>query len=224
MVMKGKGKGAKGGKRSFKKTNSYTGITKQTARPQRMLAKLVYFDSGQLANSVGLFQTQQFNLNSIYDPDRTGVGTQPLGRDQWAIWYNRYRVYKTDYIITLTNLDPDQAANVAIINANGAPTFTDNGAYEQPGAYFKQLSPRDGGLSRIEIRGSVGLPRLNGKPASAYKANDDTQAQMGANPAEVLTQSIVVSPTLPGSEVNIGWSVKYVYHCEMFDPNTLVKS
>lgn len=227
--MKGKGvKGAKGGKRMFKRKNTggrgYTSITKQTGRPQRMLAKLVYFDSGQLANSLGVFQIQQFNLNSLFDPDRSGIGTQPLGRDQWAIWYNRYRVYKVDYIITLVNLDPDQPANVGIINANGIPVFTDNGVYEQPGAYVKQLSPRDGGLSRQEIRGSVYLPRLNGKTPSAYRANDDTQALMSANPSEILTQSIVASPTLSGSEVNISYSVKYVYHCELFDPNTILKS
>lgn len=222
---------AKSNKKGGRKTNyrrknrgGYTSVTKQTARPQRMLAKLVYFDSGQLANSVGVFQSQAFNLNSIYDPDRSGIGTQPLGRDQWAIWYNRYRVYRVDYIVTLTNLDPDQAANVALVNANGIPTFTDNAVYEQPGAFHKQLSPRDGGLSRLEIKNSVFLPRLNGKTSQSYSANDDTQAQMGANPAEILTQTIVCSPVIPGSEINVGWSVKYVYHVEMFDPNTLSKS
>lgn len=211
------------GKRMIRKAG-YTSKTLQTARPQRMLAKLVYFDSGQMANSVGVFQTQLWNLNSLFDPDRSGIGTQPLGRDQWATWYNRYRVYKTDYIITFTNLDPDQAAIVACINANGIPTWTDNGAFEQPGAYVKQLSPRDGGLSRVEIKGSVYLPRLNGKSPAAYRANDDTQALMSANPAEILTQSLVAAPVIPGSEVNVGFTIKLVYHCEMFDPNTLAKS
>lgn len=203
---------------------SYTSVIPQTGRPQRMIAKLVYFTSGQLANAAGLYQTQQMNLNSLYDPDRSGIGHQPLGRDQWATWYNRYRVFKTDYIITFTNLDPDQAAIVSIINTNGLPTFTDYAAFEQPGAYVKQLSPRDGGLSRMQIKGSVYLPRLNGKAPVSYRGNDDTQALMSANPAEVLTQSLVVAPVIPGSEVNVGYTIKYVYHCELFDPNTLAES
>lgn len=216
-----RGEKRKGNKRGAR---SYTAVIAQTGRPQRMLAKLVYFTSGQLANTVGVYQTQQMNLNSLYDPDRSGVGHQPLGRDQWAVWYNRYRVYKVDYVITLINLDPDQPAIVSVINANGIPTWTDESAFEQPGSFVQQLSPRDGGLSRKVIIGSVNLPRLNGKTSSAYKANDDTQALMGANPAEVLTQSIVVAPTLAGSEVNIGYTIKYVYHCELFDPNNLPPS
>lgn len=199
----------------------YTAVIRQTGRPQRMVAKLCYYTSGQLYNASGLFQTQLMNLNSLYDPDRSGVGHQPLGRDQWATWYNRYRVFKVDYVITFTNLDPDQAANCAIINQNGVPNYTDDSAFEQPGAYVSMVAPRDGGNSRLKIVGSVYLPRLNGKTPVAYKGNDDTQALMGANPLEVLTQALVVSPVIPASEVNVGYTIKYVYHCELFDPNTL---
>lgn len=213
----------KGEKRRMKRSasKSYTAVISQTGRPQRMIAKLVYFTSGQLANTVGVYQTQTMNLNSLYDPDRSGIGHQPLGHDQWATWYNRYRVFKVDYIITLINLDPDQPAIVSVNNANGVPTWTDESAFEQTGSFVQQLSPRDGGLSRKVVTGSVYLPRLNGKVGSAYKANDDTQAIFGASPSEALTQSIVVAPTLAGSEVNIGYTIKYVYHCEFFDPKTL---
>lgn len=219
-------KASKTVKKMFKKRSakSYTAVIPQTGRPQRMIAKLVYFTSGQLANSVGVYQTQMMNLNSLYDPDRSGVGHQPLGRDQWATWYNRYRVFKVDYIITFANLDPDQPAIVCVTNANGIPVWTDYSAFEQTGAFVQQLSPRDGGLSRKVVRGSVYLPRLNGKTGSAYKANDDTQAIMSASPAEILTQSLIAAPTLPGSEVNIGYTIKYIYHCELFDPNTLPES
>ena len=199
----------------------YTAVIRQTGRPQRMVAKLVYFTSGQLYNASGLFQTQLMNLNSLYDPDRSGIGHQPLGRDQWATWYNRYRVFKVDYIVTFSNLDPDQAAMCAVVNQNGVPTYTDESAFEQTGSYVQTISPRDGGLSRVVVRGSVYLPRLNGKTPTAYKANDDTQAIMSASPVEVLTQALVVSPVIPASEVNVGYSIKYVYHCELFDPNTL---
>lgn len=207
-------------RRIMRKKNSYTGATIQTARPQRMLAKLPYFTSGQLYSSAGLYQQQLMNLNSLYDPDRSGVGHQPLGRDEWASWYNRYRVYKVDYIITMTNLDPDQSATVAVINQNGIPTYANESAFEQPGAFVKTVGTRDGN-AKVVIKGSVYLPRLNGKTPSAYRANDDTQAQNSANPLEVLTQALVVAPTLAGAEVNIGYSIKYIYHCELFDPLTL---
>lgn len=203
-----------------KAARGYTGNTIQTARPQRMLGKLPYFTSGQLYNAVGLYQTQLMNLNSIYDPDRSGVGHQPLGHDEWNTWYNRYRVYKVDYIITFNNLDESQAAIVAVINQNGIPTYANEAAFEQPGAFVKTIGPVSG-VNKCQVKGSVYLPRLNGKSPSAYRANDDTQATFGANPSEVLTQALVVAPVLAGSPVNIAYTIKMMYHIEMFDPNTL---
>lgn len=34
----------------------------------------------------------RFRANSIYDPDSTGVGHQPMGHDQWHHFYESYRV------------------------------------------------------------------------------------------------------------------------------------
>lgn len=38
---------------------------------------------------------QQFKVNSIFDPDLSGVGGQPLGRDTYAAIYNYYKVLET---------------------------------------------------------------------------------------------------------------------------------
>lgn len=38
--------------------------------------------------------TNLYRLNSLYDPDQTGVGHQPILRDQMTLLYNRYRVTK----------------------------------------------------------------------------------------------------------------------------------
>ena len=38
----------------------------------------------------------QYKINSIYDPDLTGAGTQPLGRDTWSAIYNYYKVLESD--------------------------------------------------------------------------------------------------------------------------------
>lgn len=37
-------------------------------------------------------QSYTFRANSIYDPDASGVGHQPLGHDQWAQFYSTYTV------------------------------------------------------------------------------------------------------------------------------------
>lgn len=46
---------------------------------------------------------QHFNMNSIFDPDSTGTGHQPLMRDLWASQYDYYAVIQCDYKIRLWN-------------------------------------------------------------------------------------------------------------------------
>jgi len=62
--------------------------------PPRKRLTLKYSDTLEMA-SVGVTATQQYRVNSLYDPDSTGTGHQPRGFDQWcsaAGPYNKYRV------------------------------------------------------------------------------------------------------------------------------------
>ncbi len=52
--------------------------------------------------SVGAASTQVFRANSLYDPDLTGVGHQPMGRDALAAAYGHYLV--TSAKITVSHL------------------------------------------------------------------------------------------------------------------------
>jgi hypothetical protein len=42
--------------------------------------------------NAGAIEIHQFRANSIYDPNLTGAGHQPLGHDQWQTFYDRYTV------------------------------------------------------------------------------------------------------------------------------------
>lgn len=62
--------------------------------PNEKVLRMVYHD-GPFTLDAGVFgtpATRQFRANSIFDPDFTGVGHQPLGHDQMAALYNRYIV------------------------------------------------------------------------------------------------------------------------------------
>lgn len=60
--------------------------------------KLSYCEGKALNVSMhGGYQVQSYMTNTIYDPDVTGVGHQPILRDLWASQYDYYAVLACDY-------------------------------------------------------------------------------------------------------------------------------
>jgi hypothetical protein len=60
--------------------------------------------TGGNPNPVTITGLQQFKLNSIYDPDLTGSGNQPTGRDTYAAIYDYYKVLETDVRMEIVDL------------------------------------------------------------------------------------------------------------------------
>jgi len=59
-----------------------------TIRPDRIMVKLPYETTVQLTGAITVDHIM--NTNSLFDPDRTGAGHQPMGFDTWSVIYNRY--------------------------------------------------------------------------------------------------------------------------------------
>jgi len=84
-----------------------------------IIVKMPYCDHSSttttLASSVNSFY--QFKVNSIYDPDLTGGGHQPLGRDTWASIYNYYKVLEVNIKLELfdTNLVTSGGSTAAVV-------------------------------------------------------------------------------------------------------------
>jgi hypothetical protein len=80
---------------------SYLWDTTFVSYPPDMVIKMPYYTVSNLtitpAEAVKL--CWQFKPNSLYDPDQTLTGHQPLGRDTWAGIYNYYKVLETRYTV-----------------------------------------------------------------------------------------------------------------------------
>lgn len=60
--------------------------------PDKILSKVRYHDSEPLAIAGGAISKYVYRWNSMFDPDFTGVGHQPLFRDTFAAVYDHYAV------------------------------------------------------------------------------------------------------------------------------------
>lgn len=168
-----------------------------------------------------------FNLNSLFDPNFTSTGHQPYGRDTYATLYNRYRVFRTDYIISCSSLASTTTATYRVIvganNTQTAYTSADTAA-ESPN--FRTFHVQ-GASTSIMIKGSYYLPSLTGVTPKQYASDDRFQALMSADPAESLCLHVVNSTTAGDTSPGAGtlvYNITLIFHCELFDPLELSAS
>lgn len=97
---------------STKYAGKITGLSRQDfGFPERLKTKLHYCDVVQLAASAGNPGIYQFRMNSLFDPDYTGVGHQPQWFDQLSAVYNFYKVLGSKITVTFV---PNQVGDIEI--------------------------------------------------------------------------------------------------------------
>lgn len=194
--------------------------------PARYITKMKYAES-YLLTGAGL-RTQQMNLNSLFDPNRSGLGHQPYGFDQLCgpagtALYNRYRVFKVDYVVVVAN--DDYNIHYAVLNTNDAspPIGNVSEARENPRCQYKCQNP--GGTLKT-ITGSISLPSLMGRTKAQYMASDNYQSVYNASPAELAVMNIYAQGLNDDVSVSMTHTVNVLltYHVEFFDPHVLDQS
>lgn len=172
--------------------------------PQRYITKMKYCDSLPMPTAVLGVQSYRFNLNSIFDPNRTGGGHQPYGHDTLQTLYNRYRVIGCSY--TISAISSTYSLNVAALPSNEEVTVSSlSEAKEKPRAKFITQSP--GGTIKT-LKGYVSMPSLMGRTKAQYIADDRYQAQYGADPNElailnIYAQNINDDTSAPAAQLTV---------------------
>lgn len=161
-----------------------------------------------------------FNLNSIFDPDRTGGGHQPYGHDTLETMYNRYRVISCSYRVIAPK--SDATIQLAVQPANEVLTPTTAAEMkENPRSRYVTQSP---GGQVIPISGKVYIPSLTGRTKAQYMADDRYQATFGSNPVEIAVLNFIATGgsdlPLPSNPIHV--VLEYLVEC--FDIRHLAQS
>lgn len=186
----------------------------------RAIVHLKYVDHHSLVPGA-VFNAYDYNLNSLFDPDRTGSGSFPTGYTQWNSLYSRYRVFAVSYRVSFSvnSAAGGAAMNCITVPSNGATVITSlEEALSQrfTKSAFAQYQSNVG-----RIRGKISLPRLNGRTVNEYRGSDSTQAAYNANPTEILILHVCFASADGGTGVQISYTIELTYHAEMFDRNTI---
>lgn len=196
--------------------------------PQRFIAKLKYSTSVAVSTVGTPLGTYRFNLNSIWDPDRTGLGHNPYSHDTFQTIYNRYRVIGCHYNISVQNIsasignDTRTTQLIALPANDTIGALTGGEARETPRCkYILQCI----NAPTRNLKGYVDIKSLMGRNKSQYMADDRYQAPFGSDPAELAILNVYCGniADLPENQ-NYSLNVTLHYVVEMFDIKILPQS
>lgn len=202
----------------YSKTGGKVTALRTATVPDRLVLKMKYTDNFVLSGLGGA--TRVFRMNSIYDPDTSLVnGHQPLGYDQWDIFYNKYRVFRARVTLKATNASSNQADTEQIgmaAIANSTYLSSDDSFFEQPHCKKATLAGR-GGIDTKVLTYDVDIPRILGQASVVYRSNQNAAALFGANPIETCNLAIFTRPIDGQSTALVNCEISITYFCELFD-------
>ena len=208
---------------------------------------LVYCDTKSLSPGTGA-ASHIFRLNSINDPDYTGVGHQPAFHDKWATLYGNYKVVRTSWAITFTPKRVATAVNFAAGGTAAGETHpvADTSHHDQlhlPGilAYevsddttAKQIVAADKNIIREASRGkrNVKWRMTSADPKRAYLmtgsmtpgqyldnySQQESNAAMGSDPTNVGYLHVGCLSKDGNSMADYRFDIRITYVVELTDP------
>jgi hypothetical protein len=163
----------------------------------------------------------QFRLNSPYDPNSTGAGSQPQGYDQMCTFYNRYRVLRAEWKLRFPSTPSSETIFACVANNDNGSFLTgvSNSAIPMIERCVSEVSASI--TAPITLRGGIDLWTLNGVSKAVYMASDRYEAQNNTNPTELAVLHVIMNAI---SSVTQPFWIEIVYEVEFFDPNQLALS
>lgn len=188
-------------------------ISSTSFQPRWMHCDMKYCD--QFVTSVGGASVldQIYRANSLFDPDRTGVGHQPRGFDQLTPLYNRYRV---DAIRWDVKFMPAVAGyNCCVIPVNGAQAYTSIVDVGES-SLLAPIKTQGAGATGITFSGRIPLYQLQGRSEVAYHTDDTTAAIFSTNPVETIDFHVFVQ-NINVAALVVNFVVTLTYESIFFD-------
>lgn len=165
----------------------------------------------------------RFNLNSIYAP-LYGVTThQPLGRDQYATFYNRYRVTKCKSTVICGGTTSYTGSPVKLITVadNDATLITNlQAAQEQRSARITMSTASNfGPIRQVRYHSPA---QICGVDSKGYE-DDRFQALMTASPTEDIVLHVIISDLANNLQAGptVAVNITLEYTVTLYDPLTL---
>lgn len=195
--------------------------------PKSRMVRMVYVENSPINPAAGTMATHTMRANSIYDPSYTLTGHQPLGYDQCALAYTRYRVLGAKITVRFVAQGSAAADDCYVgIQLHTDTSFISDieGCMEQPMQTNTWLGNMNSSRSTVTLTKTFSAKRFWGVK-SGWAKDTTTEASFGYNPADVVYFSAWVCPHAAAIDpAAIYLNVKVEYAVCVFDPIQMLMS
>lgn len=181
--------------------------TKRFGFPNSIITKLRYCMYTGLTCTSGARGLNVFCANGIFDPDTTGVGHQPLYRDEYAAIYNNYVVLGSKITVTYLPRTSNECVLVGIVGDDDSTISTTiETLMEQSNAISAGMGPPGAPVvtlvSTFESLRDVGID-----------AKDDgaVLVSVGSNPGDTWKFGVWAAAANGTSTINVDIKVEIDY-------------
>jgi len=192
--------------------------------PRLKRVVLAYGDEGVFTGATAA--VNEYRLNSLFDPDFTGIGNQPHFFDEWTAIYKRYLVTAVDLTITFSpgwntsGSDRATGCGYYISNVTGSPPGS--GLIENPGLAEELYVPND---KTVVVKRHIKLNEVVGLTMAEYKgANSRMYGKDTTNPQEIIRLWVRAARIGAGTNVECPYKVQMQFHCEFSDMKNVAQS
>lgn len=200
-------------KKQQRATPAHLTLTKPIGFPDSYSTVLRYADT-IVINPGATIGQYTFRGNSLFDPDYTGTGHQPMYFDQLAAIYGKYRVYSCTFHVSVATAATVAAQVVIIPNSDVLAFATPYAALEHPRASVLPIVGVSGIQTqsrsyKMTTRQILGLTNTQMQDA-------DYSALVSANPVQIW-YFILHASEPGGGNVHTVNTVTLDFECEFFD-------
>lgn len=177
--------------------------------PDRYETTLRYSKNFTLSGT-GTGAAQVYNLNSLFDPDRSGVGTQPQNFDQIAAFYGTYWVSGCRWTVEMVNGN-SVLTDVATLVSDDASTVDYPDMIMNPRSYKKILALNSSGECRAKFSGYTKMATLHGQ--RYIEADNEDFAAVTASPTDTAVLIIDAQAHDGSNAYSVAGIVTLDYDC-----------
>lgn len=176
-------------------------------------------------NAVGI-GGNVFRGNGAFDPDFSGIGSQPMGFDQYGALFRRYRVIGSKVKVMAASRDGAETIGMYVVPlTTSAPASTSIKGYIEQQYCKTNYMGRADGSSKAMLTHQMSTSKIRGVAMTAIRNDSEYSGPIGGNPNLQWYWSVGFYD-LSGNlgTVTVDYQVEITYMVEFFDRDALTTS